>query len=317
MSKVAKPRWLVPFQTGVANGLLLVILAGLALSSVSGRCQAAALRFCDRDLPVSAAEQDRLFRFGGIIKNELEQSGQSLAIVSRSGLDLSRFGMRYSHSGFSLKASANTPWSVRQLYFACDQDQPRIFDQGMAGFVLGADSPALGFVAVILLPPTQAAELEQTALDDRRALAMLSPSYSANAYAYSVRYQNCNQWVGEMLAAAWGQLDGIEPPRVAAQNWLKDRGYQASVFDVGFPLIMAGLFIPWLHNDDHPREDTEAAIYRVSMPAAIDAFVQSTIPGAVRIEFCHDDRQVVIRRGWTALADNCQAESDDTVISLE
>jgi hypothetical protein len=53
------------------------------------------------------------------------------------------------------------------------------------------------------------------------------------------------------------------------------------------------------------------------MPAAIDAFVQSTIPGAVRIEFCHDDRQVVIRRGWTALADNCQAESDDTVISLE
>jgi hypothetical protein len=120
-----------------------------------------------------------------------------------------------------------------------------------------------------------------------------------------------------MLAAAWGHLDGIEAPRVAAQSWLKGRGYQASVFEVGFPLIAAGLFIPWLHSDDHPREDTEAAIYRVSMPAAIDAFVQLTIPGAVRIEFCHDDRQVVIRRGWIPLSDNCQAEEADTVISLE
>jgi hypothetical protein len=305
----------VSFCSRLARGLIPIGLVGLGCGW--GYCEAASLHFCDRELPVSAAEKDRLFRFGGIIKAALDQSGQSLAIVSRSGLDLSRFGLRYSHSGFSLKASANTPWSVRQLYFACDQDQPRIFDQGMAGFVLGADSPALGYVAVVLLPPRQAAELEEAALNDRRALQMLSPSYSANAYAYSARYQNCNQWVSEMLAAAWGHLDGIEPPRVAAQIWLKTQGYQASVFDVGFPLIALGLFIPWLHSDDHPREDTEAAVYRVSMPAAIDAFVQSTIPGAIRIEFCHDDHQVVIRRGWTALADNCRAEGDDTVILLE
>jgi hypothetical protein len=317
MGEMVKPQGLVPFHTGLAKSLAVVVLSGIGFSLPTGSCQAAALRFCDRELPVSAAEKDRLFRFSGLIKTVLDQSGQSLAIVSRSGLDLSRFGMRYSHSGFSLKASANTPWSVRQLYFACDQDQPRIFDQGMAGFVLGADSPALGYVSIVLLPPAQAAELEEAALDDRRALDMLSPSYSANAYAYSVRYQNCNQWVSEMLAAAWGHLDAIAPPRVEAQNWLQSQGYQASIFNVGFPLITLGLFIPWLHSDDHPREDTEAAIYRVSMPAAIEAFVQSTIPGAIRIEFCHDDHQVVIRRGWTALAEHCQAEGDDTVISLE
>ncbi|HEY1392705.1 MAG TPA: DUF2145 domain-containing protein, partial [Methylibium sp.] len=93
---------------------------------------------------MSAEQQDVLLRFGAIVKDELEKSGQSLVLITRSGLDLSRFGVRYSHAGLSLKASRNAPWSVRQLYYACDERKPRLYDQGMSGFLLGADDPSTG-----------------------------------------------------------------------------------------------------------------------------------------------------------------------------
>src|SRR5436190_12809502 len=111
------------------------LVALLCLAAVPWSAHASALRFCDKQAVLSAEQQDKLIRFGAIIKAELDKSGENLALIARSGLDLSRFGVRYSHAGVSLKASQNTPWSVRQLYYACDEQKPRIFDQGMAGFV--------------------------------------------------------------------------------------------------------------------------------------------------------------------------------------
>jgi hypothetical protein len=284
------------------------------------------MRFCDQQTPLSAAQKDKLFRFGGIIKAELKKSGQSLALVARSGLDLSRFGVRYSHAGLSLKASQNAPWSVRQLYYACDEQKPRIFDQGMSGFVLGLDTPDIGYVSVVFLPSNEASELERAALDNRQALELLSTNYSANAYPYSLRYQNCNQWVMELLAATWGRLgDGLAQAsnqatglRAQAQAWLKEQGYRPSVLAVNSrPLMWLGAFIPWVHSDDHPPEDIEAQRYRVSMPGSIETFVHERVPGATRIEFCHTGRQVVIRRGWEMIAEGCQADEDDTVVTLD
>jgi hypothetical protein len=284
-------------------------------------CHASAMRYCDQPAPLSAEQKDRLFRFGAIIKTALEESNQSLALIARSGLDLGRFGVRYSHAGLSLKASLNTPWSVRQLYYACDENKPRVFDQGLAGFLLGLNDPAVGYVSVVVLPRAEAAALESTVLDDRQALQALGPTYSANAYPFSARYQNCNQWVMEMLAAAWGRLDGgggAEALRVQAQRWLMDQGYRPTVFDVGFrPLMWLGAFVPWLHEDDHPAADLENGLYRVSMPASIEAFVQATVPGAVRMEFCHAGPRVVVHRGWDPIAEGCQPGEQDTVITLE
>ena len=279
---------------------------------------ASVIRTCDQPERLSPAQKDTLLRFGGIVKDELEKSGQRVALISRSGLDLSRFAVRYSHAGVSLKASENTPWSVRQLYFACDEQRPRIFDQGMSGFVLGLNDAALGYVSIVFLPEAEASELERAALDNRQALQLLSPAYSANAYPFSRKYQNCNQWLVELLATTWGRLDGGEPARAQAQGWLKDKGYTPSVMAVGSrPMMWLGAFVPWVHSDDHPTEDTDQALYRVSMPASIEAFVQAQVPGATRLELCHTERQVVIRRGWEPIAEGCVGGAQDTVITLE
>jgi len=232
-------------------------------------------------------------------------------------VDLSRFGLRYSHAGVSLKASGNAPWSVRQLYYACDEQRPRLYDQGLSGFLFGTDDPMVGYVSVVLLHGTEAAALEHTALDSARALRLLAATYSANAYPFSVSYQNCNQWVAELLASAWGALDDTPDLRERAQHWLARRGYEPTAVTVSQWLLFAEPFVPLIHLDDHPQEDLHARRVRTSLPASIEAFVHERLPGATRIEMCHDGGKAVIRRGWEPLAQGCRPQAGDRVIDLD
>jgi hypothetical protein len=299
------------FGRTVAAALLALACAGASASSVA---------FCDRAThSLSARQQDRLFRFAAVVRAELEATDGASAIVARSGLDLDRFGQRYSHAGVSLRTSENGPWSVRQLYFACDERVPRLYDQGVAGFVAGTEDMVPGYVSIVLLPPGSARALAQRALDNASSLGLLGATYSANAYAFSERYQNCNQWVAELLALAWGDLDAAEPDaRRAAQRWLHDVGYAPTLFDASSLLLtIVGPFVSWVHVDDHPDADRTARRYRVSMPASIEAFVRAQLPDAQRIEVCHADDRIVVHRGWEPVAEGCIAGDGDQVIVLD
>ena len=299
-------------RAALLHGTLL--LGTLLLGAASA--QAASLRYCDRPVPQTAAQQDRLLRLAATLKSLLDASGQPAALVSRSGLDLARFDVRYSHAGISLRDSPNAPWSVRQLYFACDEGRSRLFDQGIAGFLLGMDDAAIGHVSIVFMPAPEAAALARAALDKRLALQLLGAEYSANAYPFDARYQNCNQWVAELLAAAWGTTVAADgDPRRSAQRWLQQHGYAPHRFTPG-PLMALSAFVPWLHNDDHPREDLSQGEYRVSMPAEIEAWLRARVPGTTRVELCHDARQIVIHRGWAPLGAGCEAGAGDEVIAL-
>jgi hypothetical protein len=267
---------------------------------------------------MTALQQDRVLRFAAIVRHELDDSGQSLALISRNGTDLHRFGVRYSHAGLTLRANGNGAWSVRQLYYACDERRPRLYDQGLPGFLFGGDAAAVGYVSVVLLPRADADEIERTALDNARALRLLAANYSANAYPFSVEYQNCNQWVMELLAAAWGGLTDAQDLRGRAQQWLGQHGYDPAPVDVGSHLLMfAAPFVPMIHVDDHPIDDRYALHFRTSLPASIETFVHERVPGAERIELCYDSRHAVIHSGWDAIADGCVPRDDDRVIDFE
>jgi hypothetical protein len=289
----------------------------LACAAVAHSAWSGSLNYCQGQTEASAGTQDRLIQVAAAVKAELDRSGHSLAIVARSGLALQRFGQRYSHAGVSLKASPSIPWSVRQLYYACDDKRPRIFDQGMSGFVMGALDPAEGYVSILLLPADASQALERTALDDSQALRLLGSTYSANAYAFGQSYQNCNQWLAELIAQAWGASATGDDARSTAQDWLRGQQYQPSSFDLGWSPIawLAGL-LPWLHTDDHPRQNMEAAQFQVSMPASIEAFVHSRLPEATRIEVCYTAQHIVVHNGWEPVAPGCQPRGSDTVLAL-
>lgn len=300
--------------------MLRLFAAALALCASAG-AWAGIPTFCEKDRPVTAAEQDRVLRFAGAVKAELERSGAELALVARAGLDLSRFGLLYSHAGIALKDNPGGPWAVRQLYYACDESRPRLFDQGMSGFVLGADTPGRGHVALLFPPEPDSALLAQAALDKRLALALLADKYSANAYAFATRYQNCNQWVAEMLAGAWGHLsddsETSDDARTRAQAWLHTQGYAAQPVKVPSRWVMfAGQFVPLVHVDDHPVEDIYALALHTSVPASIEDFVHRRLPDTRRVELCHDERRIVVHRGWEPLPADCTPLPGDDVVDI-
>lgn len=283
------------------------------------------LQLCNTADRHTVAQKDRALRFAALVKQTLDASGHRFALVARAGVDLSRFGMRYSHAGFSLREPVDpqaAPWSVRQLYVDCEAGHPQIFDQGLSAFVLGAEQPDNGYLSVVLLPDADADRIERTVRNNRLALQLLHPVYSANSHPWATRYQNCNQWVLEMLAAAWAGLpgDGSATPsealRQRSQRWLLDTAYQPAVFEVPPWLMVAGLFIPWIRNGDHPSSDLDANRYRVTTPASIEAFVRARIPTARRLQFCHTAEYAVVREGWEPIADGCMPAATDRRVVL-
>jgi hypothetical protein len=293
-----------------------LLLAALALCASAG-AWAGLPTFCDRADKLTAEDQNRVLQFAAAVKSELERAGTSVALVSRAGLDLSRFNLLYSHAGIALRETSKGPWAVRQLYYACDESRPRLFDQGMAGFALGADAPTRGHISLLFLPPHESALLEQAARDKRLALALLAGRYSANAYAFGTRYQNCNQWVAELIASAWGRLDGQDTPRQHAQAWLREQGYAAGPLRVPSHWMMfAGQFVPLVHVNDHPVDDIHALSLRVSVPASIEDFVHRRAPQTQRVELCHDRARIVVHRGWEQLGPDCTPMAGDEVIAL-
>ena len=295
-------------------------LATLAFAAVlaSGAASADSLYYCGHPAQTGTAQADRMLQMGSLVEKLLEHSDSRAVIISRSGFDLRRFDIRYTHAGIALKSEGG--WQVRQLYFDCQEERPRIFDQGVPGFVLSQDDEKSIYVSLLLLPKTEEVLLEQDAVDKRLSLSLLASEYSANAYPFSTRYQNCNQWVIEMIAQAWGGLatqNEVVAQRREAQSWLVANGYPASEIRINPLFMFASRFVPFLHREDHPEAELADNLYRVSMPAAIEGFVKARAPATTRTELCLNGKTVVIREGWKAFGEACRAEDGDKTVALD
>ena len=304
---------------------LLLAAWAAALLALSPHANAGSLPLCDAPLARAPLEQARSLAFAALVQRTLAplRAPQSAVLVSRAGLRLERLGIRYSHMGVWL------PGTVRQLYYACEDRAPHLYDQGLAGFVFGSADATGAWLSVVVPPEPAARALAQAVGNDQRSLQLLGARYSANAHAFATRYQNCNQWVAEMLALAWRDAPAGSDPagegaphptaaRAQAQAWLREQGYTPATVAIGFrPWLWLMPFIPWVHGDDHPDDDLAAARFRVSLPAAIESFVHETSPDAERIEFCHDGAQAVVHRGWTPLGARCEASEGDRQVDLD
>lgn len=315
---------------GQVAGAWSAALVALLLAVVSSGCAhvptaispalATASNICNRTQPLRASEQDRLLRFASLVRDGLNDSDHDVVLISRAGVDMSLFDIRYTHAAIGWRDEAGV-WTIRQLYYDCEEGQPRIFDQGVAGFVMGIENASVGYISIVTLPPHAAASLRSAALDAPRALQLLATSYSANAYAFGLDYQNCNQWVAELMATAWGDLPGRDNLRAEAQQWLRQAGYAppAVIIRPGW-LMLAARGIPFVHVDDHPPRDRKARRLHVSLPAALEDFVRKRYATSKRIEICHDGREAVVREGWPdtmRINETCRSAAGDRTVALD
>ncbi|WP_229424925.1 DUF2145 domain-containing protein [Massilia sp. Se16.2.3] len=259
-----------------------------------------------------------MLRFAGVVRRELERSGGQAALVSRAGLDLSRFGLLYSHAAIALKDNPASPPGRAPAVLRLRRIAPAPVRPGHRRLrARGGSAGARPHVAGLPARCGGGASVAAAALDKPLALSLLAGQYSANAHAFSTRYQNCNQWVAELLASAWGGLAGGLDARSRAQEWLRERRYQAGPVKVpSHAMMFAGQFVPLVHVNDHPIDDIHALALQVSVPASIEAFVRQQAPNAQRVELCHDKERIVVHRGWEPLGAECKPGPGDEVIAF-
>ena len=207
----------------------------------------------------------------------LEASGERLALIGRVGSDLSKHNLRYSHMAMVWRDHPKGRWSVVHMLNKCGTATSALYDEGLGNFF--NDDP-FAYDALLLFPSAGYQERLIHALGTTLPASVYHPGYNMVAYPWSTRYQNSNQWLLEMLAAAWAP-EGSVYNRSQAQSWLKRSGYRPTLLRLGTLERLGGrLFRANVAFDDHPAElRFSGQIYTVTVDSIAD-FVRRLDPSA-------------------------------------
>jgi hypothetical protein len=178
----------------------------------------------------------------------LEQSGATVALITRVGQDLSRYGQRYSHMGWVWRDHPKGRWMVVHELNTCGSAQSALYDQGLANFFL---DDLFEYESRIMVPGAASQARIAAMLATATPRRLHSARYNMLAYAFSTEYQNSNQWVLETYAAALSEFPVDQ--RGKAQAWLKLAGYRPITVHVpASTRLGARLFRANVSFDDHP-----------------------------------------------------------------
>ncbi|MEG0184630.1 MAG: DUF2145 domain-containing protein [Stenotrophomonas sp.] len=187
-----------------------------------------------------------------------------VVIAARGGQDLSRYGLRHSHLAFLVREDDGR-WRAMHLLNRCKTDSSQLYREGLGNFVgesgshtdlrIGVPPPALraALKAMLAAPAIQPKALHET-------------NYNVVAYPFSTDFQNSNQWVLEVLAAAMAQAEGgpVIVKREQAQQWLRAQKFQPSVLHIGLgKRVGARLFVANATTTDHPASERISGNYSV------------------------------------------------------
>jgi len=252
-------------QAGVMAGLLCATAAGWAGQDCAERPAATA----------QALEQG--LQLGNKVREQLEQSGASMALVGRIGLNLSEYKQRYSHMGVALRDHVLNRWQVVHLFNTCGKGDSEILTQPLESFY---QTDLFDYEALVVLPSYAAqGRLRAAFMNPTSARRLHNKAYNLISHPFSTEYQNSNQWILETLAM--GLADEPIANRAAAQGWLKAQAFEPA----GIPIptlrrSAARLFSPHVHFSDHTQEEFQKQSYLVVTVESIVKFLSQVDPGS-------------------------------------
>ncbi len=232
------------------NTMTFALMRALAAITLAiALCQPAhAGRSCE-DKPPNPQSVTRGLALAERTRNALDSSGARVVLLARSGQDLSKYGLRYSHLGWAYKSEAGQ-WLIVHKLNSCGSADASIYRQGLGEFFL--DDP-FRFEAAWIVPTPDVQERLYPLLQDNAQVAVLNTrAYSIVSYAWATRYQQSNQWALELLAQA---VDPDIRSREQAQAWLRYKNYQPSVLRIDALTRLGGrISAANVAFDDHPNE---------------------------------------------------------------
>lgn len=221
-------------------GLLCVMLMATAAPCWAGHpCNETALQPHTIMKALELAQKTKL---------QLDESQADVAVIARVGQDLSKYHLRYSHLGI-VRHEADGKWVVMHELNQCGTANSSLFNEGLGNFFM---DDLFAYETMILIPSADLQQKLRAEIDSGKARQLHEPRYNMVAYAFSTEYQNSNQWVIEVLAAA--QANDVQiTKRQQAQTWLKFAGYQPDTLHIDALTRLGGrMFRANVAFDDHP-----------------------------------------------------------------
>lgn len=229
--------------------------------------------------PADRTEQLRNLQLGTQVRDRLEASGATVAYVARAGIDLTQYGLVYSHIGLAWRDHPKGRWFTYHLLNTCGTRESQLVDQSLEDFYNVQLFSRDAMVAV----PTP--ELQLKLLNT--FFSPVAPTLHERAYSmisnpFSPMYQSSNQWVLEVTAAALAPENAIHN-RLQAQNWLRGQGYAPFKARVGGLLAFGSqLFSPHVRFDDHDEGERATNLYLTTTVDSVLDFVQRFDAGLAR-----------------------------------
>jgi hypothetical protein len=198
----------------------------------------------------------------------LDQSGEKIALIGRVGSDLSKHKLRYSHMGTVWRDHPKGRWIVVHMLNHCGTATSALYDEGLGNFF--NDDP-FAYETIVVFPGAEYQDRLIRMLGTALPASLYHPAYNMVAYPWSTKYQNSNQWLAEVLGAAWAP-EATVFNRAQAQASLKQLGYQPSLLRIGALERLGGrMFRANVAFDDHPNElRFSDQIYTVTVESIVD-----------------------------------------------
>ena len=204
----------------------------------------------------------------------LNESQADVAIIARVGQDLSKYHLRYSHAAL-VRHEADGRWRVLHELNQCGTAESDLFEEGLGNFFM--DDP-FALETMILIPTPELQKKLRSVMASGQARQLHQKRYNMLAFAYSTLYQNSNQWVLEVLAAAHAS-EVIINQRTQAQAWLKLADYQAETLHIpALTRLGARVFRANVSFDDHPMDRRMAGLIDTVTVESIGRFLQTRDP---------------------------------------
>ena len=201
------------------------------------------------------------------LKTALDKSHSDVALIARSGTDLSKYNLRFSHLAFAIKSYHGQPgWTVVHLLNECGTQRSNLYAQGLVNFFM--DDMYRYDSQVTVLKPSLQRKLRQ-AINSKAKHQLHGARYNMLAYPFATKYQNSNQWILEMLARA----DSNKPvqTRYQAQMWLWRMHYQPTVISINALEKFGSAFNSNIAFNDHPIEESRLSRYSV---VSVESIIQ-------------------------------------------
>ncbi|MGH8053918.1 MAG: DUF2145 domain-containing protein [Stenotrophomonas sp.] len=240
----------------------LSLIAGLGLTALTASAFAQPVCAPRYPPPTTVAA---MFDMAAVTADTLDALPDvDVAIAARGGQDLSKYGLRHSHLAFLVR-NDDGGWDVVHLLNRCKTDASDLYREGLVNLV-GESSITTDLRVGIPTPAVRAALKPLLTGAATQARALHQPRYSMLAYPGSSHYQNSNQWILEVTAAAMAQAeDGTTlGNRDDALAWLSRKGYLPTRMHIGIgKRLGARFFADNVAVTDHPASERISGNYSV------------------------------------------------------